>query len=171
LDRPDLQELLKKIGCSTMLNYLTVHNLVDINACVRDSFTRWFHPQPRTFVSSTRSNTGRNPFAFGYLSFDGQVKIRVCVSNAENMCFCSFNPYGMSCALVDFNVSWSNEFFDVIYISSVNDFIDISTDEQLVFSSNILILPLPYAVCGYEFCHRLVPELSLAKSVQVNCAS
>ena len=117
-----------------MLNDSSIDDPVDVDAGVCENFARRFHSQPNAAMGATRNDGGGNPFVFCNLMFDCDLKVGICLADAENMVLGALDAESVSPAFIDFNVVGRDERFDLIHIPGVDDFLYVTPDDVLVLT-------------------------------------
>ena len=130
---PDLQQRAEQVGGAAVLHDSTINDTVNVDASEYDEFPSWLHSKPRAFMSSSCRNARNHPFALNDLLVDGDMKVRVGVSNTEGVCLSSFNADNVLLSIMDFTVIWGQEVFDLGNIPSINDLFIEATNEKFVF--------------------------------------
>jgi len=98
-DRPDLHERLQHSRGAAVFHNAAVNHAVNVHTGDFHLLSCRFHPEPYALMSTAYRHASYDPFAFGNLLLDRQMKIGVGSAAAKHMFLRPFNSDGI-CGVV-----------------------------------------------------------------------
>jgi hypothetical protein len=115
-----------------MFNDTAAYDSIHVNGSDFYAFACRLHAEPRPTMRAPRRDLCHHPIPLSNLTVNGQMQIRVGLSDVQNVFPRPFEANGMSGAPMNFDVLRRDELYKSVHIPSVRNFFNVTTNEELI---------------------------------------